>query len=182
MFLYLLSISLPFHLVYIAVFGVAFPYSGSLWSSLYCGVSSLWVGLFRWLVKVSWLGKPVWCSGGWIWISSLWSGMNCPVVSFELSVGLVWLWAACILKLRAMFLCCWRLCMVCLALELVDPWVVFGFSSRYGGFWMSSYQLMFSGVISSLVFSGFGLKPPTSGFQSYYYSSLKTCPSTQHLW
>ena len=29
-FLYLLSISLPFHLVYIAVFGVAFPYSGSL--------------------------------------------------------------------------------------------------------------------------------------------------------
>ena len=31
MFLYLLSISLPFHLVCIAVFGVAFPYSGSLW-------------------------------------------------------------------------------------------------------------------------------------------------------
>ena len=31
MFLYLLSISLPFHLVYIAVFGVACLYSGSLW-------------------------------------------------------------------------------------------------------------------------------------------------------
>jgi len=29
-FLYLLSISLPFHLVYIAVFGVTFLYSGSL--------------------------------------------------------------------------------------------------------------------------------------------------------
>ena len=56
-FLYLLGISLPFHLVYIAVFGVAFPFSGSLWSSLYCGVSSLWVGLDGWLVKVSWLGK-----------------------------------------------------------------------------------------------------------------------------
>ena len=28
---FLLGISLPFHLVYIAVFGVAFPYSGSLW-------------------------------------------------------------------------------------------------------------------------------------------------------
>ena len=42
---------------YIAVFGVAFPYSGSLWSSLYCGVSSLWVGLYGSLVKVSWLGK-----------------------------------------------------------------------------------------------------------------------------
>ena len=50
--------------VYIAVFGVAFLYSGSLWSSLYCGVSSLWVGLYWWLVKVSWLGKLVsvfWC-------------------------------------------------------------------------------------------------------------------------
>ena len=47
MFLYLLNIHLPFHLVYIAVFGVAFLYSGSLWSSVYCGVSSLWVGLDR---------------------------------------------------------------------------------------------------------------------------------------
>ena len=43
--LYLLVISLPFHLVYIAVFGVAFLYSGSLWSSLYYRVSSLWVGI-----------------------------------------------------------------------------------------------------------------------------------------
>ena len=25
--------------------------------TLYCGVSSLWVGLDEWLVKVSWLGK-----------------------------------------------------------------------------------------------------------------------------
>ena len=54
--------------------------------------------------------------------------MKCPVVSFEIFTGLVWLWAACILKLRAMFLCCWRICMVCLALELVGPWVVLGFS------------------------------------------------------
>ena len=44
---------LSLHLVYIAVFGVAFLYSGSLWSSLYCRVSSLWVGLYGWLVKVS---------------------------------------------------------------------------------------------------------------------------------
>ena len=29
---------------------------------------------------------------------------------------------------------------------------------------MSSYQLMFPGVRSSLVFSGFGLKPPAPGF------------------
>ena len=59
LFLYLLSIPLSLHLVYIAVFGMAFLYSGSLWSSLYCGVSSLWVGLDGWLVKVSWLGRLV---------------------------------------------------------------------------------------------------------------------------
>ena len=39
---------------------------------------------------------------------------------------------------------------------------------------MSSCQLMFPGVRSSLMFSGFELKPPASGFQSYSYSSLKT--------
>ena len=50
---------------------------------------------------------------------------------------------------------------------------------RYGNFWMSSYKLMFPGVRSSLAFSGFGLKPPASGFQSYSYSSLKTSPSIQ---
>ena len=38
------------------------------------------------------------------------------------------LWAACILKLRAVLLCCWRICLVCLALELVGPCVVLGFS------------------------------------------------------
>jgi len=51
---------------------------------------------------------------------------------------------------------------VCLALELVGSWVELGF--RYGGFWMSSCQLMFPGVRSPLVSSGFGLKPPASGF------------------
>ena len=54
--------------------------------------------------------------------------MKCPVMSYELSVGLERLWAACILKLRAVFLCCWRICVVCLALELVALWVVLGFS------------------------------------------------------
>ena len=56
---------------------------------LYCGGSSLWVGLDGWLVKVSWLGKLVSVSGGWSWISSLWNAVKCPVVSFEMSVGLV---------------------------------------------------------------------------------------------
>ena len=54
--------------------------------------------------------------------------MICPVISFEMSVGLVWLWAACILKHRAMFLSCWRIYMVGLPLELVASWVVLGFS------------------------------------------------------
>ena len=45
---------------------------------------------------------------------------------------------------------------------------------------MSSYQLMFLGVKSSLMISEFGLKPPPSSFQSYIYSSLKTSPSIQH--
>ena len=74
------------------------------------------------------------CSGGWGWISSLWissllsTAMKCPVMSYEMSVGFECLWAACILKLRAVFLCCWRICMVYVALKLVSPWVVLGFS------------------------------------------------------
>ena len=54
--------------------------------------------------------------------------MKCLVMSYEMSMGLVCLWEACILKLRAMFLCCRRICVVCLSLELVGPWVVLGFS------------------------------------------------------
>ena len=40
------------------MFGVAFLYSGRLWF-LFIVVSSLWVGMDGWLVKVSWLGKLV---------------------------------------------------------------------------------------------------------------------------
>ena len=36
--------------------------------------------------------------------------------------------AACMLTLRAMFLHCWRICMVCLGLELTGSWVMVGFS------------------------------------------------------
>ena len=39
-------------------------------------------------------------------ISSLWSAMKCPAVSFEASMSLVGLLAACILMLRVMFLFC----------------------------------------------------------------------------
>ena len=72
--------------------------------------------------------------------------------------------------------------MVCLSLELVGPWMVLGFSVVMEATLMSSCRLMFPGVRSSMVFSGFGLKPPASGFQSYFYSSLKTSPSIQHHW
>ena len=45
-----------------------------------------------------------------------------------MSMGLASLLAACILMLRAVFLCCWRISMVCLALELVGSWVDLGLS------------------------------------------------------
>ena len=68
------------------------------------------------------------CSGGWNWIFSLWSEVKCPVVHFWVFMGLAWLWEACILMLRAVFLCCWRISMVCLAVELTGSWVELGFS------------------------------------------------------
>ena len=36
-------------------------------------------------------------------------------------------WAAYILILKAVFLCCWRISLVCLALKLVGSWVEVGF-------------------------------------------------------
>ena len=43
-------------------------------------------------------------------------------------MGLVCLWATCRLMLRAIFLHCWRICVVCLALEFIGSLVVVGFS------------------------------------------------------
>ena len=54
--------------------------------------------------------------------------MKCPVLSFGVSVGLVWLWASCLLVLSAVFLLCWIISMVYLALELVDSLLELGFS------------------------------------------------------
>ena len=58
LFLYLLEISLPFHLVYIALFGVAFLHYGSLWLPLLWSFLTVG-GVYGWLVNVSWLGKLV---------------------------------------------------------------------------------------------------------------------------
>ena len=54
--------------------------------------------------------------------------MKCPVVSFGVPMGLVWFGAACLLILMAVFLLCWRISMVCLALELLGSWVELRFS------------------------------------------------------
>ena len=78
LFLYFLGIPLSLNRVYIAVVGVAFLYSGSLWSSLYGGFSSLCVGLYRWLVKVSWLRKLV--SVFW-WVKLDFFSVECIEVS-----------------------------------------------------------------------------------------------------
>ena len=59
-------------------------------------------------------------------------------------------WASCILKLRAMLLCCWRISMVCLSLELVGSWVVLGFSVGMEAF----YELLLINVPWSQEFSG----------------------------
>ena len=61
-------------------------------------------------------------------------------------------------------------------------WLLGGgwFWCRYGGFFMVSYSLMFCVVRSFLVFSGFGLKSPASGFQFYSSNSLTTSPTIQH--
>ena len=93
---------------------------------LYCGACSLWVGLDEWLVKVFWLGKLA--SLFW-WVELDLFSLKCnEVSSSEFGVGLVWLLAACIFVLRVMFLCCWRISLVCLALKLVGSWVELGFS------------------------------------------------------
>jgi len=60
--LYLLGIPLSLHLVCIAVFGVAFRYFGSLWNSLYCGVSSLQVGLYGGLSRF----REAWSVFWWV--------------------------------------------------------------------------------------------------------------------
>ena len=68
--------------------------------------------------------------------------------------------------------------MVCLALELVGPRVVLGFSVGMEAF----DELLSINVSWSEEFSGVlrFFKPSASGFQSYSYSSLKTSPSIQH--
>ena len=58
--------------------------------------------------------------------------------------------AACILMPKVMFLCCWRISLVCLALELVGSWVDFAFSVGMEAL----YELLLINVPWSQEFSG----------------------------
>ena len=84
--------------------------------------------------------------------------MQCPVVSFSVPMGLAWLYAALLLMFRIVFLFCWRIIMVCLALDPVGSWLELAF------FGVTSCVLIFPGVRRSLMFLSFGVKPSASGF------------------
>ena len=47
--------------------------------------------------------------------------MKCPVASFEMGLCVRYDFGQPVLR-------CWRICVVCLALELIGSWVVVGFS------------------------------------------------------
>ena len=69
--------------------------------------------------------------------------------------------------------------MVCLALELVGPWVVLGFSVDMEAFdELLSINVPWNQEFSRVL--SIWIKPPASGFQSYFYGRLKTSPSIQH--
>ena len=157
---------------------MSFRYSGSLWSSLYCGVSSLCVGLYRWVVKISWLGKLV--SVFW-WVELYFFSLECNEVSsnelwdvygFGVTLGSLYLGAqGCFAGDFVWYILPWNLLALVWCLVSVYVW------RRL----MSSCQLMIPGVRSSLE-SGFWLKPPAFSYLSYFYSSFKTSPFIQHHW
>ena len=98
---------------------------------------------------------------------------------FEVSMGLVWLWAACLLVLRVVFLFCWRISVGHLALVLAGSWVGLGLSIDMENFgWALGVEL--PGVRRSMMVQNSGVAPSASGFQSPSYRSIKTSLSTQH--
>ena len=177
-----MSISLPFHLLYIAVFGVPFPYSGSLWSSLYLWSFLTVGGVGRVACQGFLVGKLA--SVFW-WVKVDFFSLECDGVSssefwgvygFGVTLGSLYIEVQGYVPSMLENFCGMSCSGTCRLLG--GAW----FQCRYGGFWMHSYRLMFPGVRSSLVFSGFGLKPLAPGFQSYSYSSLKTSKYIQYWW
>ena len=155
------------------MFGVSFLQAGESWFQFNCGVCSLWVELDRCLVKASWLREPG--SGAWNLISFLWKPVQCPAVSFGVSMGLVLLWESYPLMFEAVFLFYWRISVEsCSFLDGVWPQWRYGDlggltsinvpwgQEFYDGpkFWSWAFCLWVS-VLTS-------------------YSSIKTSVSTQH--
>ena len=88
------------------------------------------MGLYRWLVKVSWLGNLV--SEFW-WVELYFFSLECNEMSSNelwdvYSLGCLYLGA------QGCVPCCWRICLVCLALKLVGACVVLGFSAGMEAF------------------------------------------------
>ena len=91
---------------------------------LYCGGSSLWVGLDEWLVKVSWLGKLV---SVFLWVEldffflecrEVPSSEFCGVYGFGVTLGSL------NIKPQGYVPSLLEMDMVYLALELVGSWVM----------------------------------------------------------
>ena len=90
-----------------------------------------------------------------------------PVVCFVVSVGLVWLWVACLLIGSVIFLFHSWFGIRHLALELAGLWMRTGLSVLDGGLWERFHELMFYRVRSSLVFHHPGLGYFTSDVQAH---------------
>ena len=89
MFPYLLSIPLPFHLVYIALFGVVSVFWQFVEFFLLCNFLAVGgvvqVACQGFLVREACIGVLVGGAG----FFSLCTAMKCPVMSFKMSMGLV---------------------------------------------------------------------------------------------
>ena len=122
-------------------------------------------------------GRLYSCSGGWSWISSLWSSVKCPVMSYGV---LAWLCIAHLLMFSVVFVFCWRISMVCLALELIGSLVELGFRvgiETFGSalvYWCSlEFSVFwFSKVLElSLLSLGFGPSPKVASRFLHPYST-----------
>ena len=70
------------------MFAVAFLSSGSWWFLAIVEVPCCGLGWIGGLSRFPGEGSLCLCSGGWSWISSLCSAMKCPVMSYEMPMGL----------------------------------------------------------------------------------------------
>ena len=66
--------------------GVGFLFSGGLWFLFIVEVLPSGWGWTIGLSRFPGLGSLRRCSGAWNYISSLWSAMECPVMSFEMCI------------------------------------------------------------------------------------------------